>query len=69
MKKANLELVQWLMKKLETAQNQIEYDKEALNREQENAQADGRETESYYVRQVYASEKEYDMFVSVFELI
>lgn len=69
MKKTNLELVQWLMKKLETAQNQIEYDKEALKREQENAQADERETESYYVRQVYASEKEYDMFVSVFELI
>ncbi len=69
MKKVNLELVQWLMKKMEMAQNQIEYNKDALKREQESAQADERETESYYVQQVYESEKEYDMLEKVFELI
>lgn len=72
MKKVNLELVQWLMKKMEMAQNQIEYNKGALKREQESAQADEREIDSidsYYAEQVHESEKEYDMLEKVFELI
>ena len=69
MKKANLELVQWLMKKMEIAQNQLEYDKDALKREQERAQADEREIDDYYVQQVSTSEKEYKMLENVFELI
>ena len=69
MKKSNLELVQWLMKKMEMAQNQIEYDKDALKREQERAQADDRDIDDYYVQQVPTAEKEYEMLENVFELI
>ena len=69
MKKTNLELVQWLMKKMEMAQNQIEYDKDALKREQERAQTDERDIDEYYAQQVSVSEKEYEMLENVFELI
>ena len=72
MKKVNLELVQWLMKKMEMTQNQIEYNKGALKREQASAQADEREIDSidsYYAEQVHESENEYKMLENVFELI
>ena len=69
MKKSNLKVVKWIIAKMESAESQLEYNRDAWKREQERAQADEREPEKYYLNQVRESEKEKEILMAVFELI
>lgn len=71
MKKNNMELVAWLMKKMENGKSQIEYYKRSVEQENREAEDNGTEVSetSYYRQQLETELKEYEMLVQVFELI